>query len=148
MAQELLVSAADHSGGAFDQADNGVAQGRSLPRVGSDARVAEYGLCDFPIAGAVVASVGRLQHESQASTLLLGNASIFDRWAPAQCLPESGDGLDVSECVVAEWYERNDGGLWSCAGKEEKLDAARSMESVDPFRATALIAKAGDWWEG
>jgi len=53
----------------------------------------------------------------------------------------------VSECIAAERYERDDRGLGSGTGKEEKLYAARAMESVDAFRARVLIAKAGDWWE-
>jgi len=147
MAQELPVSAADHNGGAFDQADNSVAQGRSLPRVSSDARIPEYSLRNFPIAGAMIAPVRCLQHESQPPTLLLGDAGVFDGRAPTQHLPESSDGLDVSECVITERNECDDGGLRSGAGKEEKFYAARAMEGVDTFRARALIAKTGDWWE-
>jgi hypothetical protein len=88
-----------------------------------------------------------LQHQPQAPSLLLGNAGVFDGWTTAQRLPESGGGLDVSECVIAERYERDDGGLRSGTGKEEKLYEACAMEGVDAFWARALIAKAGDWWK-
>ncbi|MDQ0470081.1 hypothetical protein QO011_003097 [Labrys wisconsinensis] len=83
MAQELPVAAAYHNGGAFDQSDNGVAQRRSLPRIGGDARISEYRLGDFAIAGAVLAAVGCLQHQPQASSLLFGYARVFDRRASA-----------------------------------------------------------------
>lgn len=93
----------------------------------------------------MISPVRRLQHQSQAPSLLLGNAGVFDSRASAQRLPESGDGLDVSERVIAEWYEHGERRLRRTAGKEEKLDAAYVMQRVDAFRAKALIAKVGEW---
>ncbi|SDD06860.1 hypothetical protein SAMN05216337_100788 [Bradyrhizobium brasilense] len=148
MAQKLEVAAADHGDGAFDQTDHRVAQRRGFPGVRGDARFAEYGSGDLAIAGAVLTAIGRLQHQPKASPLLRRDTRVLRDRAPMPRAPESGDGLDVSECVVAQRNERSEMRLRRAAWKEEEFDAAGSMQRVDTFGARALIAKAGGRHQG
>ena len=145
MVQELEVAAGDGSETTFNETNNGIAQRRGLPRFGSDACVTEDGVADLAIAGPVHPAIGSLDHQSQASALLIGDACVGRDFAAVEAAPEPGEGFDPAERFRVD---RDDRCKWRsriAPGKDQDFGGEiAGQESVCPFGAIAPGAESGE----
>lgn len=130
-AKEDAVATSDHSEAVPDEADGGVAQRRSFPRLRSDAINAEDDAGDFTIARAVHVAVNRLKHVAIAAALLASQPAVLGDRPPLKRSQKAIGRLDPVEPVRIQRDQRCQGQIGGNASKAHYMDtlvAGRVLE--------------------
>lgn len=145
MTQELQIAATNHGGPAFDEADDGVSQGRGLPWIGGDTRLAVKCYGDFAVARAARTAIGGLHHETQAAALLHGDPRVRRHWPALPGAPETNKGFDPPERLVVERDHGRKPTVRFGVVKKDELRADRAiMDGVTSFRTVTMRAEASE----
>ena len=137
--EQLEIAAGGHGETAFDEADDGIAQGRRLPWLGGDTRIAVDGDRDFAIGRAGHAGVEDAQHLARSTPALQGQALVRRNRAAAQHGREAAQRVKTIRGVVVE----DDDGDQNAAGRGIDPDDFEAL-SGDAYPQVSGIGAVDD----
>lgn len=140
MTQQLKIAAADHRRTAPDQADDRVADRRSLPGFRSDAIPAVKRDGDLAVTGAVRPAVRRLQHQTQPTALLARHTRIGRHRTSLGRTPIARHSFEPAKRIAIEWDQRGQRTVRGAIRKDKELgDGALDINGITPFGSRVTL---------
>lgn len=102
MAQKISVAAIDQSGGGPDKGDNGSAQSRCLPRLGTNARLSVESDSNLTIGGVVGVPIRSLHQQAETLALIGSHSGIAAHGLCDQHVPKPENGFEPIRQVAVQ----------------------------------------------
>lgn len=133
MAQKVLITAVDQSGGRSDKGDDRGAQSRCLPRFGPNARLSVDGDGNLTISRMVGVSVSGLHHQAEPPALIRRHPGVAARGFPGQHVPEPESGFEPIRQIFVKGQDERRPRIGIGIGEDQILSVTLAACTIRPL---------------